>query len=421
VSVFNINLHELIYSLSDALDLVGVDHVHHGKRVAFMAAECAKALNWEPVRVDHLFQAAILHDCGVSNTSVHHKLAQIEWEQEQNHCQIGADILRSSPLLKHLSDTVLFHHTHWFELEKLDVPLEVKLNANCIYMVDRVDVSTLKYCLNEGNILLGVEEIRQMIHERRGDWFNAELVDVFLEVSDSEAFWLSLEKDRISGYVSTWVAHDSTHRVDFSELKSIVKIFSHIVDSKSTFTREHSDGVANLARHLAEIWQLNEQQCDMVEIAALLHDLGKLRVPDEILDKNGRLDEREYQIMKRHTFDTYNILSQVKGFEQVSLWAAEHHERVDGTGYPFRKKQTALPLEARIIAVADVFQALAQNRPYRNGLPPEQILKILREQADQHKLDADIVDSVQERLQECWRVALMKQPPFNAGAKSHKA
>ncbi len=414
MSIFKINLHELIYSLSDALDLVGVDHVHHGKRVAFMAAECAKALHWQKQHIDHLFQAAILHDCGVSNTSVHHKLAQIEWEKEQNHCRIGAEILNSTSLLSHLSETIRYHHTHWSELEQIDVPIEVKLNANCIYMVDRVDVSTLPYCLNEGNILLGVQEIRDMIYERRGDWFCPELVDVFLEVSDSEAFWLSLEKDRIAGYVSTWVSHDSTRDVDFSELKSIVKIFSHIVDAKSVFTQEHSNGVANLARHLSELWHLNERQCDMVEIAALLHDLGKLRVPDEILDKNGRLDEREYQIMKRHTFDTYNILSQVKGFEQVSLWAAEHHERVDGTGYPFRKKQTALPLEARIIAVADVFQALAQKRPYRDGLPPKQILKILREQAEQHKLDAKIVDLVQERLQECWEVSVMKRAPFNA-------
>jgi response regulator RpfG family c-di-GMP phosphodiesterase len=179
MSVYNVNLHEAIYSLSDALDLVGVTHIHHGKRVAYMAAECGKHLGWQGQDLDDLFQAAILHDSGVSTTYVHSQLAQFEWELESDHCRIGSELLASSPLLKHLSDTVLYHHTHWSELKHLDLPLAVKMHANCIYMVDRVDVLTLGVQAQHQDILLGKDEIRNKILEKRDDWFCPELVDAF--------------------------------------------------------------------------------------------------------------------------------------------------------------------------------------------------------------------------------------------------
>lgn len=409
MSQFNINLHEAIYSLSDALDLVGVDHVHHGKRVAFMAAECGKALNWPAQQIDELFQAAILHDCGVSNTAVHAKLAQFEWEREKEHCKLGAKILQSTPVLSHLSDVILYHHTHWSELKQLDIPEHIQLKANCIYLVDRVDVSVLEFCSKEPNILLGKEEIRKKIAAKTNDWFHPKLVDVFMEVSNSDTFWLSLERDCISGYVSTWVAHDLTRKIDFKDLKSIVQIFSYIVDAKSTYTKEHSDGVACLSRYLAEQSGLSEANCDIIELAGLLHDIGKLRVPDYIIEKPSKLTDYEYQTMKRHSFDTYNILKQVKGFEQISQWASDHHERVDATGYPNHKSKSELSIEARIIAVADVFQALAQRRPYRKDLPPAEILSILKQQVKDGHLDADIVQMVEASLSECWEKALLKK------------
>lgn len=170
MSVFNINLHQTIYSLSDALDLVGVTHIHHGKRVAYMAAECARHLGWQGEPLDDLFQAAILHDCGVSKTVVHSRLAQFEWEKEQDHCEIGSALLKLCPLLERLSDVVKYHHTHWSILKDLDIPQHIKLSANCIYMVDRVDVLTLATLKDQSNILLGRHDTRQKILEKSGDW-----------------------------------------------------------------------------------------------------------------------------------------------------------------------------------------------------------------------------------------------------------
>jgi HD-GYP domain-containing protein (c-di-GMP phosphodiesterase class II) len=407
MSTFNINLHEAIFSLSNALDLVGVVQIHHGKRVAFMAAECAKLLGWHQQALDNLFQAAILHDCGVSKTTVHANLTQLAWENEGEHCEIGATLLQKTPPLAYLTDYIRYHHTHWRVLEQLDLPLEVKLSTNCIYMVDRVDVLSVKSLATEPNILVNSDSVRAKIAEKRGTWFHPQLVDAFMEVSYSQAFWLSLERDFINGYMSDWIAHDTTKAIDFKDLKSIAQVFSHIVDAKSTFTKEHSDGVAHLARYLGELFALPEHTCDMLEIAGLLHDLGKLRVPDALLEKNAKLTLEEFLIIQRHSFDTYDIIKHIKGLEEIATWAAQHHERVDGSGYPYRNTKKKLSLEARIIAVADVFQALAQNRPYRGALAPEEIFAILQQQVHDGKLDASVVTMVGEHLNDCWKISLL--------------
>lgn len=408
MATYNINLHEAIYSLSDALDLVGVSHIHHGKRVAFMAAECAKYLDWEGKRVDDLFQAAILHDSGVSKTMVHEKLAQFEWEKENDHCLEGELLLKTCPMLAPLAPIVRYHHTHWSDLKHMNLPDSVKWSANCIYMADRVDVLSLAYLVDQNNLLFGRESIRDKILEKRGDWFATELVDAFMEVSRSEAFWLSLESEQLSGYVSVWLSETVQQPMSFQELRSIVSIFSHIVDAKSAFTKEHSDGVARLARHLGNQFELSEESCEMLELAGLLHDIGKLRQPDALLDKTERLTAEEYSHIQRHSFDTYSILRNIKGLEMVALWAAQHHERADGSGYPYRLMNGDLSLEARIVAVADVFQALAQRRPYRESLPPEMIMEILNGMVASGKLDRDVVRKVDSEIQECWRVAVCK-------------
>ena len=410
MSLFEINLREAIYSLSDALDLVGVTHIHHGKRVAFMAVEVGKCLSWSRVQLDDLFQAAILHDCGVSKTAVHAKLAQLAWEQEGEHCQIGANLLSSCALLRHLAPVVRHHHTHWVELKDLDLPPAVKLSANCIYLVDRVDILTLKYVTQGIDILLGKDEIRQQIQALRDTWFCPELVDAFMELSESEAFWFMLESDHVNGYVATWLAQTSKQSMAFEDLSSLMHIFSSIVDAKSTYTKEHSDGVASLARYLGEHMQLDEEQCDLLELTGLLHDIGKLRVPDELLEKPSPLTTEEKFILSRHSFDTYNILCNINGLERVALWASQHHERVNGSGYPYRFSLESLSIEARIIAVADVFQAMAQRRPYREALELKDIMFILKQQVDDGRLDPDVVACVAQNLQDCWQAAMRVRP-----------
>ena len=137
--------------------------------------------------------------------------------------------------------------------------------------------------------------------------------------------------------------------------------------------------------------------------------MGKLQTPDEVLDKAGTLNEPERHRINHHSFETFAMLKKIVGFEDISRWASYHHESLDGSGYPFQMKSDQLDLEARIVAVADVFQALAQERPYRQGLDIVQIDKILLKLAKQHKLDQQVVAYVGQHMDECYAQALHYQ------------
>uniref|UniRef100_UPI003523D3CD hypothetical protein n=1 Tax=Salmonella enterica TaxID=28901 RepID=UPI003523D3CD len=137
-----------------------------------------------------------------------------------------------------------YHHTHWDQLDPMALPQDTKLTTNLIYLADRVDISCLTGRGEESNILLIKDRICNIISERSGTWFNPTLVEAFQQVARSEAFWFALENEHVNGYVSRWMAHAGTREITFAELRSLVQVFSRIVDAKSVFTREHSDGVA---------------------------------------------------------------------------------------------------------------------------------------------------------------------------------
>jgi HD-GYP domain-containing protein (c-di-GMP phosphodiesterase class II) len=163
--------------------------------------------------------------------------------------------------------------------------------------------------------------------------------------------------------------------------------------------------VAQLAGHLAGRMGFPEDGLAQVEIAGLMHDVGKLCVPDEIVEKPARLTPVEFSVMERHSFETYQILRHVPGLETIAEWAAFHHEALNGHGYPFRHKGERLSMEARIVAVADVFQALAQERPYRGAQPAGEISGILDDFVDKGVLDGDVVAVATEDLDASWSAA----------------
>lgn len=402
MSKFNINLSETIFYLSDAFSLVGGDLVDHAKRVAFMALECAKELNWDDEQKDHLFLASILHDCGVSKTETYERLLSFEGIDAGNHAAKGSELLNASSALSSLSDCILHHHVDWNVLKGIDLSDQVKLAANCINMLDTIDFLALYFQQEKPNILLHRDRIRRKVADGNNRVFNPKLVDVFMKISQPEAFWLVLDKGLCSEYTKTWVEDKRKLNIDFVDLKSVILLYSRMVDAKSFYTKQHSEGVASLARCLGELFKLGEHTCDKLELAGLLHDLGKLRVPDYILDKPDELTEEEFLIMKRHSFDTYDIIKGIRGFKDISLWASQHHERIDGSGYPFQYKQQQLSFEARIIAVADVFQSYAQDRPHRERLLPEDILIILKQEVEQGRLDKQCILMIENNLQQCW-------------------
>lgn len=394
------DLGRVVCALSDALDLVGVDDVGHGKRVGIMAAECGKVLGLPEAETRFLFDLGMLHDIGVSSTRVHsHLVGEFDWAGAQEHAIVGHGLLASFPPLSDMALPVRYHHTRWDILRDIDLhPVDAR-RANLILLVDRVDAFAAPYYASN-TVLLHQESIREAVKARAGAYFAPELVDCFLETSRSEAFWLLLEPRSLQSCLQDHLARRQPHRASVSELKQLAVIFSRIVDAKSPFTAEHSLGVAGVARLLAEKMGVAEANCEKIEIAGLLHDLGKLRVPDEILDKPSRLDVNERLVINTHSFETFQILRNIDGFEEVSRWAAYHHEEPDGSGYPFRLRADAMPLEARILRVADIFQAMVQDRPYRKGLGVSEVLAFMGDLVAQGRVDAAVVATARTWIDE---------------------
>lgn len=402
----DVELRHVIYALSDALDLVGVDDVAHGKRVGIMAAECAKTMALDEADTNFLFDLGLLHDIGVSSTRTHgHLVGEFDWEGSQAHAQRGAALLAQFPPLAAMAPPVLYHHTRWCDLVDVDIPDALRLQANLIFLVDRVDALSAPHYANN-TLLMHVAEIRARMESYRGSYFAPQLVDAFIAASRREAFWLLLEPRSVQAYLNDVQQRGTHYTASMEELRGLAELFARIVDAKSPFTGAHSLGVARLARLIATRMGCDPVACDKIEIAGLLHDLGKLRVPDEILDKPGKLDPGERQVINAHSFETYQILRNIRGFEEIAPWAAYHHEEPDGNGYPFHIESASLPLEPRILRVADIFQAMVQDRPYRSGLSGEEAIAFLRDMAAKGRIETPILDVFARHLDEAMVAAL---------------
>lgn len=404
--MMNIDIRQVVLAIGSAVDLVGVDDVLHGRRVAVMAVECARQLGWSEDDQGLIFDAGVLHDCGVSSTRVHRNLVnELDWEGSREHCDRGFTLLKDFEPLAHIAPIVRYHHTHWEDLAALKPDPRAARFANLIYLVDRVDVNAAPYYADNA-LLLHVEEIRDLIDRHRGIFFSPELVEAFLDASRSEAFWLLLDEDFIPQFVADMGCMSRKLTINLEELKRFALIIAEIVDAKSHFTTEHSLGVARLSRVLAGMTGIAGEGLDLIETAALFHDIGKLQIPDEVLESPAKLSPAERALMKRHSFATHQILRRLGGFDQLARWASEHHETLRGDGYPFHLLAGEIALESRIIKVADIFQALAQNRPYRGPVPPGEILTFLRSMEKENEVDPVLVNLVALHLDECYAAAV---------------
>jgi HD-GYP domain-containing protein (c-di-GMP phosphodiesterase class II) len=184
------------------------------------------------------------------------------------------------------------------------------------------------------------------------------------------------------------------------ELVDFSRLICRLIDFKSEFTASHSSGVAAIAVQLAKLAGFSRYERRLIEIAAYLHDLGKLAIPSEILEKQDALTEDEWFIMRSHVYFTYQALEPFGMLRAVSSWGSLHQERLNGTGYPFGLMADDLPLGSRIMAVADVFTALTEDRPYRKGMNPESTTAVLQVMVDADELDKNLVNLVFKHYEE---------------------
>lgn len=408
--LYQLNLRELTYALSEALDYVGIDDTMHGKRVAYIACEIGKKLGWRQSKLDKIMLMAMLHDSGVSSTGVHHAIiSNLDWEDAQTHCDKGARLLKNVPIYCDFAEVIALHHTHW-ERFLPHIDEEIKLCANLIYLSDRIDALRSQF---GAHLSHEKEYIRSIIQKHTPSMFAPKLSEAFVEISQTDTFWYYLESKYTHYYFRNWLDQGEIQAVPFDLLKKIALMFAGIVDDKLASTHQHHTlGVASLARYLSQLCELSQGDQEIIELAALFHDLGKLRIPDAIACKNTPLSDEENIRIRRHGFDAQIILQQIKGFEAIAKIVSMHHETLDAKGYPSKLSAENIPLEARILSIANTFENLIQQKRTQNTtrLEANDAYEALERLVKDHKLDATIVEKMAVHLEDCYEKTV--HPPL---------
>jgi putative nucleotidyltransferase with HDIG domain len=433
-----VRLSEVVSALSHALDVTGGQPMGHAERSCLIALRLAEAVDLEPARRSSLFYALLLKDAGCSTTAatiassfggddqqVKRESRLIDTKRPlQTLGYLRRNVAPGAPLrerARHLRAVMAMAHGGVDELERMrcergaDIARGIGLDDDAAAAIgqlfehwdgnghpgDRAGeeiallarmaclAQTMEFFWQQG----GAAAACDMARSRNGTWFDPALVAAIPELERDIGFWTSLEAPDVQAVEPA----DRVERADDARLDRIAEAFASVVDAKSTYTASHSAGVAEIATGIAATMGLDDATQRVVRRAGLLHDVGKLGVSNLILDKPGPLTASEWRSVRQHPRLSLIILRRVPALADVAQIAAVHHERLDGSGYPYGLAGGDLGLPARIVQVADVADALGSERPYRGALELDGVLAIMRRDAGD-RLDADAVAALEAWL-----------------------
>jgi len=390
------NLNKFLFAISYALDLAESEiqtvSSFHSKRVAFLSIKIAQTLNLSKEEIFDLYSYALLHDNGL--------IEAFQLTRENNkdkinenlvdHCTIGEENIRNFPFLTDQKDVILYHHEHYdgtgfFKKRGEDIPLFSQI----IFMADVIDSNfELKKISYETKV-----EIEEFLDQQRNRLFSDKLVDTFLTLSDTFSFWGELEYFYTTAIPQN-LLQDYEVQISIDEFFNITDILSNLIDSKSKFTAKHSKELAQKTHQFIKEFDFDEITQKKLLISANLHDIGKLATPTNILEKPGALSDKELFEIKKHAYFTYSILSSLNFCDDIVSWASYHHEKPDGSGYPFGLKNEELGIEARIIACLDFYQALVEERPYRKAMEHDDATSLMKTVLNDFEMDLKIISKI---------------------------
>ena len=391
----NLCMNDVLYAISDALDCVEHEYLgattYHARRVACLGTLTGRTLGLDDNTLLDLAACAVLHDNALTEYGLSELQHGIDLNKTpaqfrmQDHCEIGEHNVQAMPFYKRCKNVILYHHEQAggkgpFGKKASEVPILSRL----IHLGDLIDINCSMYSVTPDKY----QRILDYVESGRNILFDAETANAFLSSFTPETL------AAISGENVKQTLRNTlpviTNPYSPEELIRISSMFARIIDFKSEFTCHHSMGIAQKASEMGRYYGYDKEMQSKLFFAGAVHDIGKLAIPSQILEKPGKLTKEEFTIIQKHASVTYDILSQIDGLEDITRWASFHHEKLDGSGYPFGKTGNELDHNERLFACLDIYQALTEERPYKKAFSHAETMKIMNKNVEEGKLDAAI-------------------------------
>lgn len=393
----NLSLKKVLGAIISSIDHYNYLLKGHHRRTAILTYQLANSYGLSSDKTAKAVLAASLHDIGALYIKERDQLLKADVEYPEHHEILGAIMLEGFEPFAQLKQIIRHHHIKYEDIMEKRISTEdVPIECYFVHLADRIDV--LSETIAEEDAECKIEKIKEMINERFGTTFPPFLQETFNNCVDNDNFWEKRSQEEFYDLLMLSL-DESIFSVEKYDVAALAQIFSRIVDFKSKWTSRHSLTVATLAHRIGQLAGLDDKNCYDLKIAGLLHDIGKVGIPIEILDKPAKLTVNEFFTMQKHSMYTKLILSNIDGFEKITKWASMHHEKHDQSGYPMGIGSGQFSIEVDILAFSDIFAALTENRPYRHGLDKEDLLKILKEFTPE-KLSEDVFSIITEHIDE---------------------
>ena len=394
-----IAMDKLCRIFSRALDIIEKEQIgasdFHSMRISALCALMGKKLGYDDDAISALATCALFHDNAL--TEYHLSMEEIEKNGRNMalHCEKGQSNVSWLPFKTNIDGFILYHHERGngkgpFHKHEGEYPFEAALIA----VADAVDVVFKLQHVTAAEL----PGICEKIAGRADAYSTRPAVDVLLDILDEEVLE-SLRDENISETLDKLLPCWEID-LDESAVMGIAGFMSHIIDYKSKFTRKHSSQIANRAWLMANYYGYNEKERAALYLAASLHDIGKIATPTEVLEKPGKLDKEEFEIIKEHVLNTHVWLSEMPDFDPLLSWAAGHHEKLDGTGYSFGRLGEDMDFNTRLMAIIDIYQAVCELRPYHDARSHEDTMPILYRMAENGFIDKGIVKDIDKAMAE---------------------
>jgi putative nucleotidyltransferase with HDIG domain len=289
-------------------------------------------------------------------------------------CERGAGIARRMGFSEETAEAIRSLDEHWNGKGNPQ-----RLKGEAIPLLSRI--ANVAQTVEVFHRAEGLDGVARVLRERAGTWFDPDLAQLVARWVGEPEWWARLAGDEIERWVQSLRPHHKRVVSDVGTIDTVAEAFADIIDAKTPYTYQHSSNVAAYATAIARAMGESPSSVRRIRRAGLLHDVGKLGVSNRILDKRGPLTAEERLAMESHPRYTWEILQRVEAFRDFAWMASIHHEKLDGSGYPFRLRGVEIDEAARMLAVSDIYEALTADRPYRASLPAERAIAILREEA----------------------------------------